>query len=58
VNKELLKALRDMLDRFAPTDEGLSEAEIACAARARAAIAQADQPLVIKATWQTQGGKK
>lgn len=28
-------ALQDMVDRFAPNDDGLSDAEIACAQRAR-----------------------
>lgn len=39
--EELLEALRDMVARFAPSDDGLSEPEKACAGRARAAIAKA-----------------
>lgn len=38
---DLARALRDMLDRFAPTADGLGKAEIACAQRAREALAVA-----------------
>ena len=39
---DLVDALEDMIRRFAPTDDGLGEAEIASAARARDAIANAE----------------
>jgi len=35
---ELALTLRDMVDRFSPSDEGLSEAEIACSKRAKEAL--------------------
>lgn len=41
INEDLSATLAGMLARFAASDDGLSDAEIACAVRARAAIAKA-----------------
>lgn len=41
--RRLTEALQGMLVRFAPSDDGLSEAEIACVARARAALEEVDR---------------
>jgi hypothetical protein len=46
LGSELALSLRDMLDRFSPNDDGLSDAEIACAKRAREALRSAKVVLV------------
>jgi hypothetical protein len=46
LGSELALSLRDMLDRFSPNDDGLSDAEIACAKRAREAIRSAKVVLI------------
>ena len=46
LGSELALSLRDMLDRFAPNDDGLSDAEIACSKRAREVLRSAKVVLV------------
>jgi hypothetical protein len=46
LGSDLALSLRDMLDRFSPNDDGLSDAEIACAKRAREALRSAKVVLV------------
>jgi hypothetical protein len=46
LGSQLSLALRDMVDRFSPNDEGLSRPEIDCAARARIALKSAHVVLI------------
>jgi hypothetical protein len=46
LGSELALALRDMVDRFSPSDEGLSDAEIACSKRAKEALQLAHNVLI------------
>lgn len=46
LGSELALSLRDMLDRFSPNDDGLSDAEMVCAKRAREALRSAKVVLV------------
>lgn len=41
LGSQLSVALRDMVDRFSPSNDGLGRAEIDCAARARIALKSA-----------------
>jgi hypothetical protein len=43
---EMALALQDVVNSFFPTDDGLNEAEIACADRAREALLSATEYLV------------
>lgn len=46
LGSELALSLQEMLDRFSPDDDGLSEAEMECAKRAREALRLAKVVLV------------
>jgi len=46
LGSDLALSLEDMLNRFSPNDDGLSDAEIACAKRAREALRSAKVLLV------------
>ena len=46
LSAELALALRDMIDMFAPTDDGLGDSEISCAIRGREALSEATRLLI------------